>query len=135
MKVCVDTSVWALALIKGDNRNSPYIKELHELIKEVRVQMLGPIRFALLSTIRKKEQYDLVKQTLAEFPDLALKTADYEMAADFHRVCSSHNLVGALTQFLICAASVRCSMPILTIDKNFDLYSEYIPIKLSQPRP
>ncbi len=134
MKVCVDTSVWALALIKGGNRNSPYIKELHELIKEVRVQMMGPIRFALLSTIKKKEQYDLVKQTLAEFPDLAIKTADYELAADYYRICNSHEVSGTLTQYLICAASVRCSMPILTTDKCFEIYTEFLPIKLAQPR-
>jgi len=134
MKICVDVSVWALALKKGGNRNSLFIKELHELIKEVRVQMLGPIRFELLASIRNKDQYEMVKRTLSEFPDLALKTADYEMAAEFSLLCDAHNITCSQTDLLICAASLRNSMPILTTKKEFTLLAEYIPITLLQPR-
>jgi predicted nucleic acid-binding protein len=134
MKVCVDTSVWALALKRGGNSNSPYIKELHELIKEVRVQMLGLIRLEILASIRNKEQYEIVKRTLSEFPDLALKTIDYETAAELFHLCKAHDVIGAYTDFLICAAAIRNNLSILTTDKDFSLFAQLIPIKLLQPR-
>lgn len=134
MKVCVDTSVWTLALKKGSNRNSSYIKELQELIKEVRVQMLGIIRMELLSTIRNKSQYEIVKRTLSEFPDLQLRTVDYELAAELYLTCKSHGLEGSTADFLISAAAIRNNMLILTCDSDFTLYAEHIPIKLLQPR-
>jgi len=134
MKVCVDTSVWALALKRGGNSNSPYIKELHELIKEVRVQMLGPIRLEILASIRNKDQYEIVKRTLSEFPDLALKSIDYETAAELFHICKTHDVIGSHTDFLICAAAIRNNMSILTTDKDFSLFAQLIPIKLLQPR-
>jgi len=134
MKVCVDTSVWTLALKKGGNRNSPYIRELHELIKEVRVQMLGIIRMELLSTIRNKSQYEIVKRTLSEFPDLQLRTVDYEVAAELYLTCKSRGLEGSTADFLISAAAIRNNLLILTCDPDFTLYAEHIPIKLLQPR-
>ncbi len=44
MKVIVDTSVWSLALRRSKDVESEYVEELEELIKEVRVQLIGPVR-------------------------------------------------------------------------------------------
>ena len=53
MKIIVDTCVWSAALQKSNpNETDPLIVELKELIKEGRVQMIGPIRQELLSGVR-----------------------------------------------------------------------------------
>lgn len=46
MKVLVDTCVWSLALRRRKQKTTdePHVLELQELIKELRVQMIGPIR-------------------------------------------------------------------------------------------
>jgi hypothetical protein len=48
--------------------------------------MLGPIRQELLSGIKDKAQFELLREHLRAFPDLELDTDDYEAAASaFHR--------------------------------------------------
>ena len=49
MKVLVDTSIWSLSLRRDSKQNQEYKAELSELIKEVRVQIIGPIRQEILS--------------------------------------------------------------------------------------
>ena len=44
MKVIVDTSVWSLALRRGKDVEGKHVEELEELIKEVRAQLIGPVR-------------------------------------------------------------------------------------------
>ena len=60
MKVLVDTSVWSLALRRRTPPDNPYVQEFNELIKERRVQMIGPIRQELLSGIRDEAQFKVI---------------------------------------------------------------------------
>jgi hypothetical protein len=57
-------------------------KELAELIREGRVVMMGLIRQELLSGIKVKSQFELLRDHLRAFSDLTLELADYEGAAD-----------------------------------------------------
>ena len=57
MKVLVDTSVWSLALRRSLPHAGPEVLELIELIREVRVLMIGPIRQELLSGVKNKAQF------------------------------------------------------------------------------
>ena len=58
MKIIVDTCIWSLALRRVKANDSEHVKELRQLIKEFRVQMIGPIRQEILSGIRSKKQFD-----------------------------------------------------------------------------
>ncbi len=51
MKVLVNTCVWSLALWRNQAAEDPFVLEFRELITELRVQMLGPVRQELLSGI------------------------------------------------------------------------------------
>jgi len=54
MKVIIDTCIWSLALRKQTHASiHPEAKELEELIKEVRAQLIGPVRQEILSEIKK----------------------------------------------------------------------------------
>jgi len=63
MKVLVDTCIWSLAL-RRKNHSATRIEiiELHELIKEVRVQLIGPVRQEILSGIKSKQQFSKLKR-------------------------------------------------------------------------
>jgi predicted nucleic acid-binding protein len=82
MKIIVDTCVWSLALRRKEMLQDPYIVETQELIKELRIQMIGPIRQEILSGIASKQQFDKLRKHLRAFPDLALDDKDYERAAE-----------------------------------------------------
>lgn len=130
MNVLVDTCVWSQLLRKTADGNDPIVMELNELIKEYRVQMIGPIRQELLSGIKNKNQFMVLKKHLRAFSDLEIKTEDYETAAQMSNTCRRKGIQGSHTDFLICAVADRYDLVIFTVDADFKSYKRHIPIKL-----
>jgi predicted nucleic acid-binding protein len=130
VKIIVDTCIWSLALRRDKVKDSEQVKELRELIKEFRVQMIGPIRQEILTGIRSKKQFETLKRYLKTFPDLPIMTEDYEKAAELFNLVRSKGLQGSNTDFLICSLCIRNNYSLFTKDKDFNLFSQYIPLKL-----
>jgi len=130
MKIIIDTCIWSLALRRNNVKESPYIVELKNLIQEVRAQLLGPIRQELLSGIKLKKHFDTLKHHLEAFEDVELYTKDYELAAEYFNTARKRGIQGSNTDFLICAISSRCKMPILTTDKDFTNFQSVFPVNL-----
>lgn len=130
MKVLVDTSVWSLALRRRRAQTEPEVAELRSLIDEGRVAMIGPIRQELLSGLRTAGTFDRLRDQLAAFPDEPLVAADYERAAEHFNTCRAKGIQGSNTDFLICAAAERRTLPILTTDADFSRFAGVIPITL-----
>lgn len=133
MKVIVDTSVWSLALRRGTESPSPAVQELRKLIKDHRVQMLGPIRQEILSGIRNDSQFKKLQKHLESFPDLPILTEDYVTAARFFNLCRAKGVQRSNTDFIICSVAVRNEFYIYTTDRDFELFSEYLPIVFHKP--
>ncbi|WP_305046405.1 type II toxin-antitoxin system VapC family toxin [Geoalkalibacter sp.] len=135
MKVLVDTSVWSLALRRShpDGQN-PYVRELRELINELRVQMVGPVRQELLSGVRHQASFERLRDALRAFPDLVLESCDFERAAEFFNESVAKGVQGSNTDFLLCALADRHGLPILTTDKDFLHFQKILPLTLHQPR-
>ena len=135
MKVLVDTSIWSLALRRNKQMDArDEISELQELIKEVRVQLIGPIRQEILSGIKEKQQFLKLKKIMAAFPDLPLNSEDFELAAEYFNTLRRQGIQGSNTDFLICAVSARNNLPIFSNDNDFNHYKKHIPIILYVPR-
>ena len=134
MKVLVDTSVWSLALRRGQPADDQWVLELAELIDEQRVVLIGPIRQELLSGIRNPLQFSSLREHLRAFPNLNLSPADYEKAAEFFNLCRSKGVQGSNTDFLLCAVAVNHNLTILTSDQDFQRFAEHLPIVLHPVR-
>ncbi len=135
MKVLVDTCIWSLALRKNKQPASNIeVVEFQELIEEVRVQLIGPIRQEILSGVKRKQQFSKLKKILSAFPDLPLASEDFELAAEYFNTLRSKGIQGSNTDFLICAVSTRNNMPIFSNDNDFNHYKKHIPITLHAPR-
>ncbi len=134
MKVLVDSCIWSLALRRKVEHNSILIDELHELIKEVRVQIIGAIRQEVLSGIKSNEQFNLVKTNLSAFSNLDLLETDYELAAEYFNLLRRKGIQGSNTDVLICAVSTNYQLPIFTSDNDFELFQQHIPIQLHKIR-
>lgn len=130
MKVIVDTCVWSLALRRNSVKNEIVVRELADLIRDVRVKLIGPIRQEILSGIKYEKQFAYLRDYLSAFQDLSLERADFEKAAEFFNICLKNGIQGANTDFLICAAAFNRDFEIFTIDKDFDNYRKYIPVSL-----
>lgn len=134
MKVLVDTSIWSVVLRRDSKQNKDFETELTEIIKEVRAEIIGPIRQEILSGIKSTKQFKELKLYLSFFPDLGLKTHDFEQAAEFFNLCRAKGVQGSNTDFLICSVAVNNDLEIFTNDEDFEHFKKYIPIKLYSPR-
>jgi hypothetical protein len=81
MKVLVDTCIWSLAFrrrSRTQDSDSKLVRELEELIRENRAQLIGPVRQELLSGISAPAQYQSLRRQLRAFADEPLRLTDFE---------------------------------------------------------
>ena len=134
MRVLVDTSVWSEALRRTKKVESDVVRELHSLILEHRVDVIGPIRQEVLSGLREDAQFEKLEKHFTAFPDLLLTTDDYVMAARFFNACQAKGVQGSNTDFLVCAVAARRQLAVYTTDKDFPLFAKHLPIILHETR-
>lgn len=130
----MDTTIWSSALRRAKRVDGGTPQELSELIREGRVVMLGPIRQELLSGIKLRAQFELLREHLRSFPDLELESADYEDAAAAFNRCREKGIQGSNTDFLLCAVAQRRGLAIYTTDGDFKHYAKVLKIALHEPR-
>ncbi len=130
MSVLVDTSVWSLVLRRTAARNTRWKEEMKELVRQSRVRMIGPIRQEILSGIRERKEFELLRERLSAFPDVEIVTTDYERAAELFNACRARGVQGSHTDFLICAVALHHDWEIFTNDSDFRRYERIVSIKL-----
>jgi len=67
---------------------------------------------------------------MASFPDLAILTEDYVMAAKYFNLFRGKGIQGSNTDFLICAVAIHRKYAVFTTDRDFDMFAEHIPVVL-----
>ena len=134
MNVLVDTPVWSLALRRSRGPASREAAELAELVRDGRAVIIGPVRQELLSGIRGEQQLTLLRERLRSFPDLALETDDFELAAEHFNQCRARGVQGSNTDLLICAVSSRRNLAVFTTDRDFAAFAKVVPVALHRPR-
>jgi predicted nucleic acid-binding protein len=130
MKVIVDTFIWSHVLRSNTAKDQRIVNTLTELIRDVSVQLIGPIRQEILSGIKSEEQFIELKDYFVAFADLPIETADYEKAAEFYNICRKNGIQGSNTDFIICAVAFHNDLEIFTIDNDFKYFQKQIPLKL-----
>ena len=128
--VLVDTSIWSLALRRKRRMPNPGVAELVRLIEAGEALIAGPIRQELLSGIASREQWTILRERLAAFPDLPIDTEDYEHAATCFNQCRARGIQGSNTDFLICALALRLQIPVFTSDRDFERYAGVLAVRL-----
>jgi predicted nucleic acid-binding protein len=134
MIVLVDTPVWSLALRRKpeqlSSRERQLVETLAELVREGRVQLLGPVRQELLSGIREEAQFRRLRDYLRAFPEQSLEAQDFEEAAHMNNRCRAQGIAGSAIDFLICATAQRRGWTILTTDRDFQNYASVLSLSL-----
>ena len=136
MNVLIDTPIWSLALrrTRRTSRQQALVDELTELIREMRAEIIGPIRQEVLSAIPREEQFRSVQKRLRPFDDVPIDTPDYEEAATLYNLCRARGIQGSHTDFLICAVAIRHSLSVFTVDRDFTHYATHTGVQLHEPR-
>ena len=130
MRVLADTPIWSAAFRRGDDVAGSYRGEMLKLVNQGLVEIIGPIRQDILSGIRDRSKFEVVRDRLRTFPDLEIGTGDYEEAAAYYNRCRAKGIQGSFTDYVICAAAVRHELAIFTDDKDFLGYKTVLPIRL-----
>jgi hypothetical protein len=131
--VLVDTSVWSLALrrpSRASHVGSADANELRRLVELDAAATIGPVRQELLSGIREARQFEKLRAKLNAFPDLPIRTSDYESAAEFFNMCRAKGIQGSNTDFLVCAVAVRLGLRIYAADRDYVTFAKVLPIQL-----
>ena len=129
MKVIVDTSVWSLAFRRRKVVDTPEVDALVHLVQQGQVVLLGPVRQEVLSGIKHRDQFELLRERLAAFPDLELTTKDFETAAELCNLCIIKGVQAAHTDFLIAATAVTRGYAVLSADRDFENIARIIPVR------
>jgi predicted nucleic acid-binding protein len=129
MKVLVDTCIWSQVL-RHKSPEAALARKLQELIQNARVVIIGPIRQELLSGMAQVKQFNELKETLSAFEDLPLNTEHYEKAAEYCNIYRRKGVQGSTIDFLICAVAIMENLTIFTVDRDFENYKKYLPLKL-----
>jgi predicted nucleic acid-binding protein len=134
MNVVVDTSVWSLALRRRqsdlNSKEQQLTKTLAQLIRENRVQLLGPVRQELLSGLREQNHSDRLRDYLRAFPEPNIQSEEYEEAAQMSNQCRVQGIAGSGIDFLICSVARRRHWTIFTTDGDFARYAKVLPIQV-----
>jgi predicted nucleic acid-binding protein len=132
--VLVDTPVWSLALRRkpGDlnPREQDLTRELADLIREGRAQIVGVVRQELLSGIRDQTRFEKLREYLRAFDEPYLTTDDYEVAAQMHNRCRTKGIAGSAVDFMVCAAAHRRGWKVFTTDRDFQRYERVLGLAL-----
>lgn len=138
MMVLVDTPIWSLALRRRKGTLHPgdriLEKELAHLLHVRRAHLIGPVRQEVLSGVREEAHFLRLRNLLRPFPEPALISEDYGLAAEYYNRCRASGVVGSATDLLICAVATRREWQIFTTDRDFSGYAHHLPIALYRPR-
>ena len=129
MKVLVDTSIWSQVLRRKEV-NQDFAKHLTDLVQDLRVVIIGPIRQELLSGISDEGLFLRLRQQLAAFDDEPLLTSDFESAADLNNHCRRNGVQGSLVDFLICSVAINRGYEVWTDDADFSHYACFSTLQL-----
>jgi predicted nucleic acid-binding protein len=137
MKVLVDTCIWSLAFrrrSRTQDSDSKLVRELEELIRENRAQLIGPVRQELLSGISAPAQYQSLRRQLRAFADEPLRLTDFERAAHVANECRKKGVASAAVDALLCAVAMERCWTVFTSDADFGHYAAVVPLSLHDPR-
>jgi hypothetical protein len=98
-----------------------------------RAKIIGPIRQEVLSGIRGKEQFEVLRKVLSPFPDAEILDHDYIDAAMVTNRCRATGVSVSAVDALICAVATRTGSPIYSTDKDFRQIERFVEISLHAP--
>jgi len=131
MSIIVDTSVWSLALRRGNPSGDPQVEKLATAIKQGhRVELIGVVLQEVLQGIKSSQIFEDVKQHLEAFPLLKLDREDYVAAAQLMNHCRTNGVQASTIDFQIAAACIRHGAELFTTDNDFKHIARFSSLQL-----
>ena len=127
MNLIVDTSVWSLVLRRKQvDENNPYVLAFRKNVESGHcIHLVGNVLQELLDGVKKKRDFDRLISLLEPFPLVETTRKTWIFAAELRNRCRAKGLQASPVDFLITAACIENSYPLLTSDGDFLLISRH----------
>ena len=124
--VLIDTNVWSTYLRRNAPEDALLRTNVELLVREGRVEFIGPIRQEILTGIKDVKKFNLLKTYLSPFEDEVIHTHEYELAAKISNDCMTKGIAISSIDAIITAVVFQKDWEIYTKDKDFDRYLKII---------
>jgi predicted nucleic acid-binding protein len=115
-RVLVDTSAW-IAFFRGASPGSAAVRALLTTDSALRC---GPVALELLRGLRRHEANTVLSVWYA-LPEVPVEAIDFRSAGDLLRELAESGTTLPSLDGLIAATAIRHEVPILALDRHFDL--------------
>lgn len=132
--ILIDSSVWSLALRRNPRHLSRVESEVVGRWSELTVKgegaLIGVIRQEVLSGVRRREQFEQLRNALDAFAYLRVSLEDHDRAAACFNDCRAAGVAGTAIDMLICAVALRHDLPVMSVDVDYRRYAICLPLRL-----
>lgn len=126
--ILVDTSAWVEFL---RDTGSPVAVRVDELLDR-EIATCDMVRMEILAGARDEHHLTALRRLLARAAQLTTHPEDYDRAAMLYRQCRlSGHTVRRLTDCLIAAVALRSEVPLLHLDRDFNVLAELTPLAIA----
>lgn len=124
----IDTSAWVEFL---RDTGSPICQRVDDLLA-AEIATCDPIRMEVLAGARDEQHLQQLRRLLARASILSTEPVDYDAAAALYRACRQQGrTVRRLIDCLIAAVAIRCEVPILHMDTDFDVLAQHTALRMA----
>jgi predicted nucleic acid-binding protein len=129
--ILVDSSAW-IELLRATEQ--PAHRTLRRLLMAgEEVAVTEPVVMEVLVGVRSAREEEAVRGQLVGFALLSVGGIDaYEQAAEIYRVCrAAGDTVRRMLDCLIAVPAIRAGVPILHVDRDFDVIARHTPLEVA----
>ncbi|MEQ8768660.1 MAG: PIN domain-containing protein [Planctomycetota bacterium] len=131
MSSLVETSVWSMALRRGDATPSePVVRLKSALANGEPVFTTGIILQELLQGFTRKRSRDQILESFAAFAFIVPDRLDHIEAADIHTRCRRKGVQIGTIDALLAQIAIRHDLSLLTLDRDFEHMQKIVPLRL-----
>jgi len=131
VKILVDTSVWSLALRRGEGAKNKEAEILKRLIADGEdIFLLGIILQEVLQGIKRQRDFKALKEYFQPFPLIDIKREDYINAAMLKNRLMKKGIQASTVDALIASVAVAYDCLLFTADSDFVHIGKHTDLKL-----
>ena len=131
MNFLVDTSVWSLALRRGERRAESEVARLREaLLARESIYTTGLILQELLQGFRGPRQREPILRRFSALPTIAPDREDHVEAAEVRNRCRRNGVQLGTIDALLAQLAIRHDLVLLSTDRDFVHAAAHVPLRL-----
>lgn len=131
--IVLDTSVLSLVFRRPDSNRpeSGIVSRFRSLVEDgLPLGIPGVVLQELLSGVRDERQFERLRNALDGFPLILAEEEDHLEAARLVNLLRRNGISASSFDVLIAAIAIRRDSVLFTLDRDFNRFAEFVPLKM-----